>query len=52
MSGKGGDIIVDSARQVLREEYPGVGIELLLPDERTRRLGQSVVAASLPDIRR
>ena len=47
VSGKGGDIILETAKAVLREEYPEVSAELMLPDEHTRRLGQSVVAASL-----
>ncbi|MCL2222766.1 MAG: ROK family protein [Oscillospiraceae bacterium] len=50
MSGKGGDIILETANFVLKDEYPNVSVELLLPDEQTRRLGQSVVAASLPKI--
>ena len=50
VSGKGGDIILEVAKKVLREEYPGISVELLLPDEKTRRLGQSVAAASLPEI--
>ena len=50
MSGKGGDIILETANFVLKDEYPELSIELLLPDEQTRRLGQSVVAASLPKI--
>ena len=50
VSGKGGDIILETANAVLKEEYPDVTVELLLPDEKTRRLGQSVAAASLPAI--
>ncbi|MCL2227827.1 MAG: ROK family protein [Oscillospiraceae bacterium] len=50
VSGKGGDIILETATAVLRDEYPELPIELLLPDEQTRRLGQSVAAASLPEI--
>jgi len=50
VSGKGGDIILKTANTVLSEEYPGLSVELLLPDEKTRRLGQSVAAASLPEI--
>jgi len=50
VSGKGGDIVLEVANAVLREEYPEVSVELLLPDEETRRLGQSVAAASLPRI--
>lgn len=49
MSGKGGDLIVSEAERVLREEYPECKAKLLLPDEKTRRVGQSVAAASLPE---
>jgi len=52
VSGKGGDIVLETANTVLREEYPDVPVELLLPDEETRRLGQSVAAASLPQIQK
>ena len=48
MSGEGGNIIVKTANAVLRDEYPDLSIDLLLPDEKTRRMGQSVIAASLP----
>ena len=48
VSGKGGDIILQKANHVLNDEYPKLKVELLLPDEKTRRLGQSVAAASLP----
>jgi hypothetical protein len=50
VSGKGGDIILETANKVLNEEYPDVKVEILLPDEKTRRMGQSVAAASLPEI--
>ena len=51
MSGKGGDIIIKMARKVLDEEYPlAKHISLDTPDEKMRRLGQSVAAASLPKI--
>ncbi|MCL2163986.1 MAG: ROK family protein [Oscillospiraceae bacterium] len=49
VSGKGGDIILETAKTVLRDEYPDLPIELMLPDEHTRRMGQSVAAASLPE---
>jgi len=51
MSGKGGDIILDTCNAVLREEYPALAehCEVMLPDENTRRVGQSVAAASLPE---
>ena len=52
-SGKGGEEIVRSCNQVLREEYPHLAdkITVMLPDEKTRRVGQSVAAASLPEVR-
>ena len=54
MSGKGGDIIVKEAKRVLEDEYPEVNaaIEITLPDEKFRRLGQSAAAASLPEIKK
>lgn len=50
MSGKGGDLILSTCRQVLAQEAPKLQVNVLLPDERTRRLGQSVAAASLPQV--
>jgi len=50
VSGTGGDIILNTAQAVVRDEYPELQVELMLPDEYTRRLGQSVAAASLPEI--
>lgn len=51
-SGEGGDIIVDVAKHVLKDDYPEIAakINLQLPDEKSRRVGQSVAAASLPKI--
>ena len=51
-SGEGGEIIVRVANHVLKEEYPQLAarISLQLPDEKSRRVGQSVAAASLPTI--
>ena len=51
MSGKGGDVLLDTCRAVLRDEYPALELQLALPDEKFRRVGQSAVAASLPEIR-
>ncbi|MHB8961958.1 MAG: ROK family protein [Saccharofermentanales bacterium] len=52
MSGEGGNIILDVAGKVLGSEYPKVAQAILLhlPDEQSRRVGQSVAAASLPSI--
>jgi predicted NBD/HSP70 family sugar kinase len=49
-TGRGGEIILTQAREVLRAEFPRLAakITLRLPDEKSRRLGQAVAAASLP----
>lgn len=51
-SGVGGERIIEKCNQVLREEYPQLAdkITVMLPDEKTRRVGQSVAAASLPEV--
>jgi len=49
-SGEGGDIIVDTAREVLAAEFPELELNIHLPDERFRRVGQSIAAASLPPL--
>jgi predicted NBD/HSP70 family sugar kinase len=51
-SGQGGDIIVEKAKFVLKDEYPEIAakVNLQLPDEKSRRIGQSIAAASLPKI--
>ncbi len=49
MSGKGGNLIINTCKNVLAKEYPEfVNINLTLPDESNRRVGQSIAAASLP----
>jgi predicted NBD/HSP70 family sugar kinase len=49
-SGRGGEVILEGARMVLESEFPelAVRIQIHLPDENIRRIGQSVAAASLP----
>ena len=50
-SGKGGDIILNFANKVLAEEFPNyASISLSMPDESNKRVGQSIAAASLPEI--
>ena len=49
-SGVGGEQIVSACRRVLAEEYPSLEISVTLPDERFRRVGQSMAAASLPEV--
>ena len=52
MSGTGGNIIMEKAARVLHEEFPGTErrVTLHLLDEKSRRVGQAVAAASLPKI--
>ncbi len=51
-SGRGGAIILASAQEVLDAEFPELAarIALHLPDEKSRRVGQAIAAASLPAI--
>ena len=53
-TGEGGDIVLAKARKVLESEFPEVArkIELHVPDEKSRRVGQAVAAASLPQARK
>ena len=53
MSGKGGDTILKVCNEILAEEYPELAKKcaVTLPDEKMRRVGQSVAAASLPKIK-
>ena len=49
-SGQGGSILLEKAREVLALESPELAkaLNIHLPDEATRRVGQSIAAASLP----
>jgi predicted NBD/HSP70 family sugar kinase len=51
-SGRGGDLLLEGARDVFKAEFPELleKITLHLPDEKVRRVGQSVAAASLPKL--
>jgi predicted NBD/HSP70 family sugar kinase len=51
-SGTGGDVIVDGARAVLREDFPELAarIQIHVPDEQDKRHGQAIAAASLPTL--
>lgn len=52
VSGKGGNTILEVATKVLHEEFPELAnIQLSLPDEMARRVGQSEAAARLPNLR-
>ena len=54
MSGKGGNRILERCQEILGAEYPQLAesIRVMLPDEKTRRVGQSVAAASLPELQK
>jgi predicted NBD/HSP70 family sugar kinase len=53
-SGPGGDVIVSGAREVLEVEFPHLAQRMAIhvPDEKQKRHGQAIAAASLPDLRR
>lgn len=53
-TGKGGDIVLGKAREVLKKEFPEIAnkVTLHVPDEKSRRVGQAVAAASLPGPRK
>lgn len=52
-SGEGGSILLARAQEVLDKEFPEIAqkVKLHIPDESSRRVGQSVAAASLPEIK-
>jgi len=51
-SGNGGDVVVSCARDVMQSEFPDLANRLTInmPDEKSRRVGQAVAAASLPKL--
>jgi len=51
-SGAGGPIMLHEARATLTTEFPSLAerIHLHLPDEQSRRVGQAIAAASLPEV--
>jgi predicted NBD/HSP70 family sugar kinase len=53
-SGQGGNLILGGAKSVLQAEFPDLAarIQIHLPDEKIRRVGQSIAAASLPEIKK
>ncbi|MGN0854231.1 MAG: ROK family protein [Kiritimatiellia bacterium] len=52
-SGLGGEIILETAKAMLKDVYPewAEKIDIFMPDEKARRLGQSVAAAQIPVIK-
>lgn len=51
-SGQGGSLIIEHAQAILRDEFPELRIDLVVPSEKDKRHGQAVAAASLPSLRR
>jgi len=53
-SGRGGELIKQEAEKVIAKEFPDLHqkVKIHLSDERSRRLGQAVAAASLPRIKK
>ncbi|MDB6028444.1 MAG: hypothetical protein JWM68_4667 [Verrucomicrobiales bacterium] len=51
-SGRGGDVIIEGAKEVLKAEFPELAgsIAFHVPDEHDKRHGQAIAAASLPKI--
>jgi predicted NBD/HSP70 family sugar kinase len=51
-SGRGGELLLEGANQVLQADFPALAAKMhvQLPDEKSRRVGQSIAAASLPAI--
>jgi predicted NBD/HSP70 family sugar kinase len=51
-SGEGGDMILAGAKEVLRAEFPELATQIAfhIPDEKDKRHGQAIAAASLPEI--
>ena len=54
MTGEGGDLILSIARNVLENEFSDIAerIRVHIPDEKEKRHGQAVAAASLPSAHR
>ena len=52
-SGEGGAIIINKAKEVLEAEFPQFAdINITMPDESNKRVGQSIAAASLAESRK
>jgi len=53
-SGSGGPIMLEECLKVLKTEFPEINekINVQLPDEKNRRVGQSIAAASLPELKK
>ena len=54
LSGPGGELMVLRANELMKIEFPELSekIKIELPDEKSRRVGQSIAAASLPEVKK
>jgi predicted NBD/HSP70 family sugar kinase len=54
LTGSGGDLILATANRVLESEFPEIAerIRYHIPDEKEKRHGQAIAAASLPALRK
>ncbi len=51
-SGEGGNLIMEKAREVLNAEFPEYAdVNITMPDEKNKRVGQSIAAASLAEVK-
>jgi predicted NBD/HSP70 family sugar kinase len=52
-SGEGGEIILQTAEKVLKQEFSAIASDITFrtPDEKFKRHGQAVIAASLPELK-
>jgi predicted NBD/HSP70 family sugar kinase len=52
LTGEGGNLVLSLAQRVLSEEFPDIAerVRFHIPDEKEKRHGQAVAAASLPSI--
>jgi predicted NBD/HSP70 family sugar kinase len=49
-TGQGGQIMIEQARSILKNEFADLPVQIHMPDEKEKRHGQAVAAASLPVI--
>ena len=47
LSGAGGGLIVETASEILKKEFPALKMKIVTPDEKFKRVGQSIAASSL-----
>jgi predicted NBD/HSP70 family sugar kinase len=52
LTGEGGDLILSTAQKVLKAEFPEIAerVRYHIPDEKEKRHGQAIAAASLPTL--